>query len=98
MGGIMERVFPDDWDFGGAKSVAAWDESAKIQNELAEKLPPEERKTLDVLRDAYIHESNLAIQGAFMRGFFDGMELMMEYYSNRNLMTNSPAPPSQSPQ
>ena len=98
MSGIMERVFPDDWDFGGAKSVAAWDESVKIQNELAEKLPPEERKTLDVLRNAYIHESNLAIQGAFARGFFDGMELMMEYYSSRNLMTDSPAPPSQSPQ
>lgn len=98
MGGIMERVFPDDWDFGGAEINSAWDESAKIQNELAEKLPPEERKTLDILRDAYIHESNLAIQGAFTRGFFDGMELMTEYYSNRNLMTNSPAPPSQSPQ
>ena len=98
MGGIMERVFPDDWDFGGAESNSAWDESAKIQNELAEKLPPEERKTLDVLRNSYIHESNLAIQGAFMRGFFDGMELMTEYYSSRNLMTDSPAPPSQSPQ
>lgn len=79
----MERVFPDDWEFGAAESDAAWDESVKIQNELAEKLPPEERKTLDILRDAYIHESDIAIQGAFMRGFFDGMELMMEYYSRR---------------
>ena len=23
MGGIMERVFPDDWDFGGAENKAA---------------------------------------------------------------------------
>ena len=98
MSGIMERVFPDDWDFGVAESDAAWNESVKIQNELAEKLAPEERKTLDILRDAYIRESNVAIQSAFMRGFFDGMELMMEYYSSRNLMTASPAPPSQSPQ
>ena len=98
MSGIMERVFPDDWDFGGAESNSAWDESVKIQNELAEKLVPEERKTLDILRDAYIRESYVAIQSAFMRGFFDGMELMMEYYSSRNLMTASPAPPSQSPQ
>ena len=89
MGGIMERVFPDDWDFGGVENKAAWDESVKIQNELAEKLAPEERKTLDILRDAYIHESNVAIQGAFMRGFFDGMELMMEYYSSRNCPDSS---------
>ena len=27
MGGIMERVFPDDWDFGGAESNSAWDEA-----------------------------------------------------------------------
>ena len=89
MSGIMERVFPDDWDFGGAESTAAWNESVKIQNELAEKLPPEERKTLDILRDAYIHESNVAIQGAFTRGFFDGMELMMEYYSRRTVRGKS---------
>ena len=80
---MMERLFPEEWNFGGAKRAEAAKKTAQIRRELLQTLEPEEKACLDRLHTAYIRESGLEIQDAYTQGFCDGMELMMEYYGRR---------------
>ena len=80
---MMERLFPNDWDFGGEERRKAEQETAKIRKELLQKLEPDEKSQLDRLHTAYIRESNCELKDAYTQGVCDGMELMLEFYGRQ---------------
>ena len=80
---MIERLFPQDWDFGGEERREMAQKVDKIQEILSEKLEAEDRNLLNQLFDSLIQASNAEIKSAFERGFWDGMELMLEYYRHQ---------------
>ena len=80
---MIERLFPEGWDFGGEERREAGEKTAQIRRELSRRLDQESKSQLDRLHTAYIRESNLEIKDAYMQGVCDGMELMMEYCGRR---------------
>ena len=80
---MMERLFPNDWDFGGEERRKAEQETAKVKAALSAKLDPEGAALLERLSDAFTRSSNFEIRDAFTQGVCDGMELMLEFYGRQ---------------
>ena len=79
MSGILDRLFPNDWDFGGPERAAASEKTAQIREELVGKLDQSGKELLETFCAAYSRESGLELKDAYAMGLCDGMELMMEY-------------------
>ena len=75
----MNRLFPEEYNFGGAKCAEESETAARLRKELLHTLEPEERSLLDRLRSARLRASSAEIRGAYQKGFYDGMELMLGY-------------------
>ena len=81
----MERLFPEEWNFGGEEHHTAGKHTVQIREELANRLDQPGKKLLDDFCDAYIRETNCEIRDAYTQGVCDGMELMMEYGRRQGL-------------
>ena len=80
---MIERLFPEERNFGGEKRGETEQEIQRIKEALSEKMDMQGKRLLEQLSDACIRSSNLEIRDAFMQGLYDGMELMMRYYQAR---------------
>ena len=76
---MIERLFPEEWNFGGGKRREMERETVKIKEALSGKLDPEGRELLEQLSTSFIRSSNLEIQDAFAQGFWTALDLIMEY-------------------
>ena len=83
MSGVIDRLFPDDWNFGGPERDAASKKTAQIREKLTGLLDQSEKGLIEAFCAAYNRETDLEIKDAYTQGVFDGMELMTECFRRR---------------
>ena len=80
---MIEKLMNPERPYGEAAYSALSKEINRLQQIIAEQLPPQSYGQLEQLSDAYIRRETAALHDAFADGFWTGLELLLEFHQRK---------------